>query len=40
MNQTGATELLRQQFVQRSYNWAKALLIHDWTPAEELEVAF
>ncbi len=38
--QTGATEASRQAFLQRQYTSAKLLLIHEWSPAEELEAAF
>lgn len=38
--QTGATESLRQTFLQRQYTNAKSLLIHEWSSAEELEAAF
>ncbi len=39
MAQTGATESLRRQFLQRQYSAAKALLVHDWAPAEERAAA-
>ena len=38
--QTGATESLRQRFLQQEYDTAKLLLIHHWSPLEELESAF
>ncbi len=38
--QTGATELLRERFLQQQYNWAKSLLIHDWEAREELVPTF
>jgi hypothetical protein len=38
--QTGATEASRQAFLQQQYISAKLLLIHEWSPAEELEAAF
>jgi hypothetical protein len=38
--QTGATEVLRQRFLQGQYSSAKVLLIHEWAPSEELEAVF
>ena len=40
ITQTGVTEGLRQRFLQQQYDIAKLLLIHDWSPVEELEAAF
>jgi len=40
ITQTGVTEALRQNFLQQQYDTAKLLLIHDWSPIEELEAAF
>jgi hypothetical protein len=38
--QTGTSEVSRQNFLQQQYAKAKLLLIHDWSPVEELEAAF
>ena len=38
--QTGATEELQKRYLQQQYDNAKKLLIHEWSPAEELEAAF
>jgi hypothetical protein len=40
IGQTGQTEEARQRYLQHQYNEAKRLLIHDWSPREELEAAF
>jgi len=40
MAQTGAAEAMRRAFLQQQYTNAKLLLIHEWSPAEELEAAF
>jgi hypothetical protein len=40
ISQTGATNSLRQQYLQHQYSAAKTLLIHDWAPSEELEDNF
>jgi 5-methylcytosine-specific restriction endonuclease McrA len=40
ISQTGTTESLRQRFLQRQYTNAKLLLVHEWSPVEELEAAF
>lgn len=40
IKQTGASELVRQRFLQQQYNLAKSLLIHEWEPREELAAAF
>jgi len=37
ISQTGMTESSRQEFLQRQYSAAKSLLVHDWTPVEDLE---
>jgi len=38
--QTGTTEISRRRFLQRQHTNAKRLLIHEWSPANELESAF
>ena len=38
--QTGASELSRRGYLQESYNRAKELLIHTWTPETKHEPAF
>jgi hypothetical protein len=40
ISQTGVTESSRRQFLQQQYSKAKALLVHEWAPVEELEVTF
>ena len=40
ISQTGATESIRQQFLQQQYSTAKSLLVHDWAPVAELETTF
>jgi 5-methylcytosine-specific restriction endonuclease McrA len=40
VSQIGATQALRQRFLQEQYANAKLLLIHDWAATEELEAAF
>lgn len=40
ITQTGVTEQARQQYLKAHYNEAKRRLIHDWSPPEEMEVAF
>ena len=40
IGQSGATAALRQRYLQQQYDKAKLLLIHEWSPAEELEAAF
>lgn len=40
IGQTGATVTLRQRYLQQQYDKAKLLLIHDWSPSEELEAVF
>ena len=40
IQQTGATELARRQFLQAMYHQSKELLIHSWKPEYEYEPAF
>jgi hypothetical protein len=37
---TGKTEISRRRFLQQQHTSAKRLLIHEWSPAAELEAAF
>jgi hypothetical protein len=40
MLQTGATQPERRRFLQKRYDWAKSLVIHDWSPVNQLEATF
>ena len=38
--QTGLTQAVREHFLQKQYDWARSLLIHQWEPREELAATF
>jgi hypothetical protein len=40
ISQMGLTESARRHFLQQQYSAAKSLLIHEWSPVEELEGKF
>jgi hypothetical protein len=40
IQQTGANELARRQFLQTTYHQSKELLVRNWKPEDEHEPAF